>query len=151
MSDNLLIHHYYFNAQSFFVILQTKFLNYILIYVSKCKWLAGISSVGKGNGTDFTITVHHGRNISETLYKAQIWNVYSRVTKSVAQTSRTIRDVSSEMEEVRYCYSEYSKETDVLDIQLDDCPSISEDVRIKFHCSSSKVKKGYEKCAFYFW
>ena len=108
--------------------------------------ITGINSVGNGNGTDLSITVQHGRSISDILYKAQIHNEYSRIPKSKADSRKLSVNSSND-----YCDSNYSKKKDYLEIDMKNCPILSEDVRIKFNCSSSKVKKGYEWCAFYFW
>ena len=74
-----------------------------------------------------------------------------KTAKALFQAPSLSRNVSVEMTKTKFCTSEYSKENDYIDIDMNDCPTVSEDVRIKFHCSSSEVKKGYEKCAFYFW
>ena len=112
--------------------------------------MIGLSTVGQGNGTDLSITVHVGQNLSKKIYEAHIWNKYSTVSKAVVQTSRFSRKIS-QVESKKYVSSEYSVDEDVLCIDMEDCPAMSEDVRVQFHCSSNKVLKGYESCAFYFW
>ena len=114
--------------------------------------LGGISSVGKGNGTDLTITVQHGNRLSDNLYKAPIYNQCSNVAaKTIVDSSGRSRIFSSDSDKIQLCDSYYSKEFDYLDIDISACPTVSDDVRVKFHCSSKEVKKAYEKCAFYFW
>ena len=108
--------------------------------------VSGINSVGEGNGTDLTIIVQHGKNISDILYEGQIRNEYSKKPKT-KDTSFS----SSTKSSIQYCDSKYFKNQDYLEIDMKNCPLISEDVRIKFRSSSSKVKNGYEWCAFFFW
>ena len=68
----------------------------------------------------------------------------------MVQSSRLARTIS-EGNEKKYCDSQYSVEEDILCLEMDHCPPVAEDVRVQFHCSSKKVPKGYEACAFYFW
>ena len=103
----------------------------------------GLSSVGRGDGSDLTVTVHVGKNLEKKIYEAPIWNEYS-------PTRRFSRSTSNNKQLPIY-ESPYSKEEDLLRIEMETCPLMSEDVRVQFHCSSKSVPKGYEKCAFYFW
>ena len=108
--------------------------------------ITGINSVGEGNGTDLTIIVQQGTKISDILYEGLIRNEYSKKSKTkVAPNSSSTKSCS------QYCDSKYFEDQDYLEIDMKNCPSVSEDVRIKFQSSSSKVKNGYEWCAFYFW
>lgn len=100
--------------------------------------ITGINSIGNGNGTDLSLTVQQGNNIPDILFQSQIRKEYSRNSKT--------KDKSE-----NYCESKYSKKQDYLEIDMKNCPWVSEDIRIKFNSSSNKVKNGYEWCAFYFW
>ena len=110
----------------------------------------GVSTVGEGNGTDLFITVHIGQNLATKIYEAQIWNNNSKISKAVVESSKLPRSIS-ESSSKNYCDSEYSIDDDILNIDMSHCRPVSEDVRVQFHCSSNKVPKGYEACAFYFW
>ena len=81
-----------------------------------------------------------------------IYNQYSNVAaKTIVDSSGRSRIFSADSGKTQLCDSYYSKEFDYIDIDISACPAVSEDVRVKFHCSSKEVKKAYEKCAFYFW
>ena len=108
--------------------------------------ITGINSVGEGNGTDLTIIVQLGNNISDILYEGLIRNEYSKKSKTKdAPYSSSTKAFN------QYCDSKYFENQDYLEINMNNCPLVSEDVRIKFQSSSNKVKNGYEWCAFYFW
>ena len=90
--------------------------------------ICGLRSVGKGDGSDLSLKVSMGR--SDCIYSADLSR---RDTGVVSFTAK------------------YSEESDALTINVPNCRPVSNDVRLKFYCSSSNVPKGYEKCAFYFW
>ena len=108
--------------------------------------ITGINSVGEGNGTDLSIIVQLGSNISDILYKGQVQNEYSKKSQTKKEPTSSSNGSSKQ-----YCDSKYFEKQEILDIDMKNCPSVSEDVRIKFISSSKKVKNGYEWCAFYFW
>ena len=110
----------------------------------------GLSTVGRGDGTDLSLTVHVGQNLAKKIYEAQIWNDRSKLAKVAVQSTRVVRSISRTNTK-NYCESHYSSDEDLLRINMGCCPSVSEDVRLQFHCSSNKVPRGYESCAFYFW
>ena len=112
--------------------------------------ILGLSTVGKGNGTDLSITVHVGQNLSKKIFEAQIWNEHSKLSKAMVESSKLVRKVSAANMK-NYCDSQYSIDDDLLSIDMSHCLPVSEDVRVQFHCSSKKVPIGYEACAFYFW
>jgi hypothetical protein len=120
----------------------------IAIYTKLC--IVGLSTVGKGNGTDLSITVHVGRNLAKKIFEAQIWNENSKLSKAMVESSKLVRKVSAANMK-HYCDSQYSIDDDLLSIDMSHCLPVSEDVRVQFHCSSNKVPIGYEACAFYFW
>ena len=97
-----------------------------------------------------SLTVHVGQNLAKKIYEAQIWNDRSRLAKVAVQSTRVVRSISRTNTK-NYCESHYSSDEDLLRINMGCCPSVSEDVRLQFHCSSNKVPRGYEACAFYFW
>ena len=109
-----------------------------------------MSTVGRGDGTDLSITVHVGQNLARKIYEAQIWNDHSKLAKAAVQSSKVVRSIS-QTNTKNYCESHYSNEDNLLTINMSGCPHVSEDVRVQFHCSSGKVPRGYESCAFYFW
>ena len=113
-------------------------------------YILGLSTVGRGDGTDLSITVHVGQNLAKKIYEAQIRNEHSKLAKAAVQTTKVVRSIS-QTNPKNYCESHYSNEDDVLTIDMSYCPQVSEDVRVQFHCSSGKVPRGYESCAFYFW
>ena len=81
----------------------------------------GISSVGKGDASDLSVEVSLGRD--NVIFEADLRDG-PRVTMP---------------------------EVNAVQVRLPGIPKLSDDVRIKFTSSSSKVPKGYERCAFYFW
>ena len=97
-----------------------------------------------------SLTVHVGQNLAKKIYEAQIWNEHSGLAKVAVQSTRVVRSISKTNTK-NYCESHYSSDEDLLRINMSCCPSVSEDVRLQFHCSSNKVPRGYEACAFYFW
>ena len=109
-----------------------------------------MSTVGKGNGTDLSITVHVGQNLANKIFDAQIWNEHSKLSKAMVESSKLVRKVSVQNMK-NYCDSQYSIDEDLLSIDMSHCLPVSEDVRVQFHCASKKVPVGYEACAFYFW
>ena len=113
-------------------------------------YLIGLATVGKGNGTDLSITVHIGQNLKTKIYEAQIWNENSKLSKAAVQSSKLARSISQTNTKI-YCSSEYNGSNDLLEIDMIQCPQVCEDVRVQFHCSSKQVPKAYESCAFYFW
>ena len=113
-------------------------------------YLIGLSTVGKGNGTDLSITVHVGQNLKTKIYEAHIWNENSKLSKATVQSSKLARSIS-QTNTKNYCSSEYNGSNDLLEIDMIQCPQVCEDVRVQFHCSSKQVPKAYESCAFYFW
>ena len=97
-----------------------------------------------------SITVHVGQNLAQKIYEAQIWNEYSKLAKAAVQSTKVVRSISQTNTKT-YCESSYSIDEDLLRIDMSGCPPVSEDVRVQFHCSSTRVPRGYESCAFYFW
>lgn len=85
--------------------------------------IEGISKIGKGNGSDMACIILIDR---EHLFHLNFGS----------ETN---------------CTAFYNREEDMLIITPFNCPLLIGDVRFKFHCHSSKVPKGYESCAFYFW
>lgn len=86
--------------------------------------ITGISSVGKGNGSDLSLKVSSRHQdelfVDDAISNSQMWN--------------------------------YNPKDDCLTIQVSDqCPEVVHDIRLKFYSSSSRCPKGYENCAFYFW
>ena len=82
----------------------------------------GISSVGKGDGSDLSVEVSLGRD--NVVHEADL-------------SDPNCRTVTPEANAVR--------------VRLPGVPRLCDDVRMKFTSRSSKVPKGYERCAFYFW
>ena len=82
----------------------------------------GLKPVGKGDGSDLSLTVSMGRA--------------DAIFQSSADSSPGWH---------------YDPTEDVLSVKLEKCPKVVNDVRVKFNSSSGRVPKGYEKCAFYFW
>ena len=110
----------------------------------------GLSTVGRGDGTDLSITVHVGQNLAKKIYEAQIWNQRSKLAKATVQSTKVARSIS-QTNTKQYCEAHYSTDDDLLSINMSHCAPVCEDVRVQFHCSSNRVPKGYESCAFYFW
>ena len=81
----------------------------------------GISNVGKGDGSDLSVEVSLGRD--NVVHEADL-------------SDPNYRMVMPEANAVRIC--------------LPGVPRLCDDVRIKFTSRSSRVPKGYERCAFYF-
>ena len=82
----------------------------------------GISSVGKGDASDLSVEVSLGRD-----------NVVHEADLSESDCRTMMPEVNA------------------VKIRLPGVPKLCDDVRIKFTSRSSKVPKGYERCAFYFW
>ena len=82
----------------------------------------GISSVGKGDASDLGVEVSLGRD-----------NVVHQADLSEPD------------------YRTMMPEDNAVKIRLPGVPKLCDDVRIKFTSRSSRVPKGYERCAFYFW
>ncbi|XP_043233649.1 phosphatidylinositol 3,4,5-trisphosphate 3-phosphatase TPTE2-like [Amphibalanus amphitrite] len=85
--------------------------------------LSGLSTVGRGDGGDFSVVV----------------------------SSRAGRLFEASCATGRGCIHAYDKSSDEATITLTDCPVLTGDVQIKFKCSSRNVPRGYENVAFYFW
>lgn len=112
--------------------------------------ISGLSTVGRGDGTDLSITVHVGQNLAKKIYEAQIWNQRSKLAKATVQSTKVARSIS-QTNTKHYCEAHYSTDDDLLSINMSHCAPVCQDVRVQFHCSSNRVPKGYESCAFYFW
>jgi len=86
--------------------------------------LTGCMYMGKGDGSDFWVTVDQGRG--NTVFSAHFGNNIN-------------------------CKAVYNANTDTLVVQLVNCPVLRGDTRVLFQTSSHGVPKNYEKCPFYFW
>ena len=82
-----------------------------------------LNGIGRGNGSDLTMTIYINRN--------HTFNV----------------DFENEIN----CKVNYNPLNDTLFVEPVNCPELIGDVRFKFNCKSKSVPKGYEECAFYFW
>ena len=76
-------------------------------------YIVGVSTVGKGNGTDLSITVHVGQNLAKKIFEAQIWNEHSKLSKAMVESSKLVRKVSAANMK-NYCDSQYSIDDDLL-------------------------------------
>ncbi|KAG8231715.1 hypothetical protein J437_LFUL018959 [Ladona fulva] len=81
-----------------------------------------LAGVGKGDGSDFSVEISLGRN-----------NVV----------------FSANFGMLRNCHVLFIN--GVLEVTLLNCPTLCDDVRLLFPCSSRRVPKGYEKVPFYLW
>ena len=89
--------------------------------------LIGLSSVGRGDGSDLRFDVSIGRG-KEPIFRADL-------SKASPDFIRTKRDSQS----------------DLLTVTFTQPILLKKDVRIKFSSDSPSIPKGYEHCAFYFW
>merc|ERR1712008_661698 len=79
---------------------------------------------GRGDGSDFSVELDQGRG--NTVFTANFGNNLN-------------------------CKAEYVRATDLLTVQVVNCPVVRGDTRVLFQSSSTQVPKNYEKCPFYFW
>ena len=79
--------------------------------------------VGKGDGSDFIMTIFNGG--------AQVLTC----------------DYKSSTD----CESKYDPKTDRLEVNLKNPPTVDKDTKFMFNCSSKGVPKAYDDCAFFFW
>ncbi len=109
---------------------------------------AGLSNVGKGDGSDLSMEVSMARSFKHffdvSLHRS--CEPHKRPKSHEPQQGDEDRGRPR-----RFDSSFYDQSCDCLSISLPCCPAIADDVRIKFFCSSQSVPKGYERCAFYFW
>jgi len=85
--------------------------------------VSGVSRVGCGDGSDFTVVVS---------------NRAGRIFEASCALGKG-------------CIHTYDKSGDAATITLTDYPVLAGDVQVKFKCSSRNVPRGYENVAFYFW
>lgn len=83
----------------------------------------GINNVGNGNGSDLScsLLIDRRENFDFNLFNETNCSVFHNIDE------------------------------DSLLITPINCPLLHGDVRLKFYCSSKRVPKAYENCAFYFW
>jgi len=86
--------------------------------------VTGLMYCGRGDGSDFSVELDQGRG--NTVFTANFGNNLN-------------------------CKAEYVRATDLLTVQVVNCPVVRGDTRVLFQSSSSQVPKNYEKCPFYFW
>ncbi|XP_060065844.1 phosphatidylinositol 3,4,5-trisphosphate 3-phosphatase TPTE2-like [Ylistrum balloti] len=85
--------------------------------------ITGIQTVGKGDGSDLSMTLFLGREIAFNCNFGKGEN----------------------------CKLTHDKENNRIEVALHNSPIILEDTKVRFTCSSMNVPKGYDNCAFYFW
>jgi len=85
--------------------------------------ITGLRGVGRGDGSDFSLTIISGGAII---------------------LSCTFSDSAG-------CDVKYGQKTDKLEVKLKNPPTVDKDTKFMFHCSTKGVPKGYDDCAFFFW
>eukprot|EP00090_Calanus_glacialis_P039784 TRINITY_DN6927_c0_g1_i6.p1 TRINITY_DN6927_c0_g1~~TRINITY_DN6927_c0_g1_i6.p1 ORF type:complete len:599 (-),score=158.90 TRINITY_DN6927_c0_g1_i6:76-1872(-) len=85
--------------------------------------ITGLNGVGRGDGSDFTLT---------------IFNAGAKVLTCDFKSSSD-------------CDAKYDPKTDQLEVSLKSPPTVNKDTKFMFHCSSKGVPKAYDDCAFFFW
>lgn len=82
-----------------------------------------VSAVGKGDGSDLTMTIFNGRDIAFNCNFGKGEN----------------------------CERTHDKDNNRVEMKLFNCPILLQDTKVRFTCSTVTVPKGYDNCAFYFW
>ena len=85
--------------------------------------IPGLNGVGRGDGSDFTLTIFNGG------------------AKVLTCDFKSSSD----------CDAKYDPKTDQLEVSLKSPPTVNKDTKFMFHCSSKGVPKAYDDCAFFFW
>ncbi|XP_069129987.1 phosphatidylinositol 3,4,5-trisphosphate 3-phosphatase TPTE2-like isoform X2 [Argopecten irradians] len=85
--------------------------------------ITGIKTVGKGDGSDLTMTIFNGRDIAFNCNFGKGEN----------------------------CERTHDKDNNRVEMKLFNCPILLQDTKVRFTCSTVTVPKGYDNCAFYFW
>jgi len=85
--------------------------------------ITGLKGVGKGDGSDFTMTIFHaGKKI-----------------------------LTCDFKDSDVCEANYNSKVGKLEVNLKSPPKVDKDTKFMFHCSTKGVPKAYDNCAFFFW
>jgi len=85
--------------------------------------ITGLHGVGKGDGSDFTMTIFNGG--------AKI--------------------LHCDFNDSADCEAKYDPKVDKLEVSLKHPPKVDKDTKFMFHCSTKGVPMAYDDCAFFFW
>merc|ERR1712126_87873 len=80
-------------------------------------------------------------------------NLGQNGTKALVPDTHSVSNIFTKAKygSTNNCETRCINEENKLVLDMLHCPTVKEDVRIQFYCSSKRVPAGYENCAFYFW